>query len=332
MSKRSVTHTCGHEELHYFIRLNAAARDRKIDWLETTICSDCYRSQRAAGHAAEAEVAAEQNQVLGLSTLTGSDKQIAWAESIRSPICAALESCEKDFEPNPELTPAAQEEQSDAIALLVDEVRGQTSAHWWIESGRGLYLSDRGSVLNYLASQIGDRSLTPLAAAEFEVIEARERTEAEAAKRKMSELVALLDSQFSSERLTFDPATNQVVGEIAGHAVVLSSAGGIYAAVSIDGLDTRDRGPLQDKLLAFRSHAEAVLRAARNAERCASLVGLSIASVSKKQQSLTVTLSDGREILGKSSREGWELFYPDHPEVTRLTAEARAWAKKNGVK
>ena len=65
----------------------AADRDRKIAWIaETQRCDDCKAAQRAAE---KAEWDAQAEGRAATSTLTGSDKQVAWAEQVRSHAAAA---------------------------------------------------------------------------------------------------------------------------------------------------------------------------------------------------------------------------------------------------
>ncbi len=53
------------------------------------ICDDCKAAERAAANATNATNAANNNNA-GLPPLTGSDKQIAWAETIRAEKLAAF--------------------------------------------------------------------------------------------------------------------------------------------------------------------------------------------------------------------------------------------------
>lgn len=123
-----------------FIERNRKEADRKSAWAESQgfICSDCQDKQRQAENA----IAAEQNAASGLPVLTGSDKQIAWAEKIRAEkletICQVLAgeldrmmidaywgSAGWHQEPLPVDHPQVDY----AIGLL----KQQTSASWWID-------------------------------------------------------------------------------------------------------------------------------------------------------------------------------------------------------
>ncbi len=76
MTKYTITHECGHtEEIALFGK--SSERDRRIKWLESRPCRDCLRNS-------EIERAKVQGEEFGLPDLTGSEKQIAWAITIRA--------------------------------------------------------------------------------------------------------------------------------------------------------------------------------------------------------------------------------------------------------
>ena len=43
MAKYDITHECGHTETHNLIGPRRD-RERRIQWLETSLCSECYRA------------------------------------------------------------------------------------------------------------------------------------------------------------------------------------------------------------------------------------------------------------------------------------------------
>lgn len=133
MAKYTVKHSCGHAQTHQLYGRHAE-RERKLEWLETTLCSDCFVTERDAQHAAESATAAELNAAAGLPSLTGSEKQIAWAESIRSKFLTELDGLVAKLSPAPELSEVAAGEIRDAIVLLANEPRQQSEARWWIDN------------------------------------------------------------------------------------------------------------------------------------------------------------------------------------------------------
>lgn len=81
--KYTVTYSCGHtHEVQLYGK--TADRERKIKWMEEqAVCPDCYKAQKEA----TAKAQAEEN---GLPALTGSEKQIAWAEILREKALATI--------------------------------------------------------------------------------------------------------------------------------------------------------------------------------------------------------------------------------------------------
>lgn len=127
MAQWTITHSCGHEETHQLYG-PGTDRSRKAAWLETTLCSECYRIELVARREAESAEAIASNADAGLSALTGSAKQIAWAESIRARLIPAMREM---------LAAAIAAAPDDANVPEVQEIaariEGETSAHQWIE-------------------------------------------------------------------------------------------------------------------------------------------------------------------------------------------------------
>lgn len=83
--KYDVTFSCGHTGTVQIFG-TAAEREKKIAWYENyAFCPDCYEKARQE----EVATAAKQAKADGLPALTGSEKQIRWAESIRKEKMAA---------------------------------------------------------------------------------------------------------------------------------------------------------------------------------------------------------------------------------------------------
>jgi hypothetical protein len=84
-----IKHACGHEQIHVLSGY-ASQQERKAKWLRTTNCQTCFVAQKqfAQGSAATAEGAAIAH--LSLAPLVGSDRQAAWATTIRAKRVAAM--------------------------------------------------------------------------------------------------------------------------------------------------------------------------------------------------------------------------------------------------
>lgn len=80
MAKYTVTHTCNHQVDHQ-ITGPVKGRQNRADWLATQPCTACKRGEAT-------QAAAKANSAL--PALEGTDKQIAWAETIRATQVAKL--------------------------------------------------------------------------------------------------------------------------------------------------------------------------------------------------------------------------------------------------
>ena len=124
--KYEISYSCGHQE---DVRLYGSRKDResRADWLANGICSKCYKAEQEAKRQAESAAAAVANSEMGLPKLVGSDKQIAWAESIRKEILSDMPRLNEVVGKNLD-KPGAKE-----YCELRAELLGQTSAGWWID-------------------------------------------------------------------------------------------------------------------------------------------------------------------------------------------------------
>lgn len=132
----TVKHACGHVVTHqiYGGTKNGQARSA---WLATQPCLQCKRD-------AELNAALNANAAAGLPALTGSERQIAWAEQIRHELIPAVErqilgSLEK-------LARATTKHAADqaiydaciaamraAVTAELDALRRRAEARWWID-------------------------------------------------------------------------------------------------------------------------------------------------------------------------------------------------------
>lgn len=110
---------------------NRKLADSKAKWAESQgwICDDCTKAEQAA----ESQKAAERNAAEGLPPLTGTDKQVQWAETLRRhklDQLAALIAGESINGVHP-LTET--DKANPLFQPTVDALRGQDSAAWWID-------------------------------------------------------------------------------------------------------------------------------------------------------------------------------------------------------
>lgn len=140
MAWETITYSCGHTG-EVQVTGKRADRESKKAWHERQKCKECWR-------VAQSKHAAQMNAEAGLPSLTGSEKQIAWAESLRAKwlkkiaddsykrsigydliaIKGIKDACDKMG-----MTP----EKFTAIwDVTVAELTAETSAKFWIENMR----------------------------------------------------------------------------------------------------------------------------------------------------------------------------------------------------
>lgn len=129
MAKYTIEHTCGHEQAHQ-IAGPIKGRESKEQWLKTTVCGECYAAQKRAEKAAENKAAATKNE--DLVPLTGSEKQIAWAESIRAGLVPELVKRRDHYVAQAKA--GAPDKDIDGLAAAFNDVINQPSAGWWIDN------------------------------------------------------------------------------------------------------------------------------------------------------------------------------------------------------
>ena len=87
--EQRITHACGHEQAHYLTGF-ASQQDRKVQWLKTTKCRPCFVAEKTTAQADAASRDGAAIAHLDLPPLSGSERQVAWATSVRASRLAAL--------------------------------------------------------------------------------------------------------------------------------------------------------------------------------------------------------------------------------------------------
>ena len=122
MAKYNVTYKCGHTAT---VQLFGNLDDRysRLDWLATQECPECRRRR---------EFEQAQAQTSGLPELTGSEKQINWATTIRAKFFAVLD----DY--TPQFMAIAVPGKEDAVKAMLDQYRdlltSKTDCRYWIDN------------------------------------------------------------------------------------------------------------------------------------------------------------------------------------------------------
>ena len=110
MAKYDVTYACGHTETVELFG-KTSERERKIKWMEgDCLCPSCCKAKQ------QKEAAA-----FNLPELTGTPKQISWAETLRNKVFR-------------ELNKVFRELSEEAPAEFVDWLKGQTESRFWIDN------------------------------------------------------------------------------------------------------------------------------------------------------------------------------------------------------
>jgi len=117
MAHYTINHTCGHTDR---VQLYGShkARYAEIARRESCVCPDCYRAEQQA--AAQTLTAS----LPPMPSLTGSDKQIAWAETIRANLACEMR----------DIVDRAPEATRDQAQACYDHVVAHTDASWWIDN------------------------------------------------------------------------------------------------------------------------------------------------------------------------------------------------------
>lgn len=123
MAQYHITHTCGHDETVQIYGTNVhGERERKAEWLESKPCRDCERE------------ALRDENLGGAAELTGSDRQVAWANDLRAKAIAevkhTLSKVDTTYATLPQEWKDAQRKSSEAI---IAAMLAETSAKEIIE-------------------------------------------------------------------------------------------------------------------------------------------------------------------------------------------------------
>ena len=109
---RIITHSCGHQEHHFVPGYWACDRDHNAARLAWRKCTSCRAEGRRTAVVRDQLAAGERLGAIDLPPLSGSLRQIAWAETIRRQHLAGLRL---------------------AAPGVVEQAARLRDARWWIE-------------------------------------------------------------------------------------------------------------------------------------------------------------------------------------------------------
>lgn len=122
MAKYDITYSCGHEG-----RVNLIGpvkqREWKLECEAEKLCPECYQAKLQAEREAANKAAAEAAKEMELHELTGTEKQIVWANTLRQTMIQKVSDM-----------PAWYDFKKEDINFALDYVMSQTSASWFIDN------------------------------------------------------------------------------------------------------------------------------------------------------------------------------------------------------
>lgn len=122
MAWYEVTRACGHSEECYLSGPRSGHRWRLARVEPYKLCEECYRAEMEKRHQEENREAAEAARKMNLPRLSGTEKQVAWAETIRLELLDCIHSRLGERFYAPEVY---------AIVEYIKETK--TAASWWID-------------------------------------------------------------------------------------------------------------------------------------------------------------------------------------------------------
>jgi len=133
MAKYGVDYECGHSgEVTLFGP--GKERENKLEWLATTLCPECWQTQKEAERQEAAKAGAQDGMI-------GTEKQIAWAYQIRAKREKEKEELLKEFSrgkkqhceiQGKEWIPELQAQEEKFLAAI-EKIMSEKAAHLWIE-------------------------------------------------------------------------------------------------------------------------------------------------------------------------------------------------------
>lgn len=127
MAKTTITRSCGHTET-VNICGPYAGRERQAQYEATKLCRTCWQAKIDAEKAQANTAAAESAQTAGRPELTGTEKQVAWATTIREAKLADLAILVDRVRAN------VGGEMADITDAVAARIEAQTSASYWIDN------------------------------------------------------------------------------------------------------------------------------------------------------------------------------------------------------
>ena len=123
MAQYTITYECGHTGVVNLFGPHME-RDKKIAWLQTQECPECKKSRIL-------EKVSEITRSKNLPSLSGSEKQISWAEEIRAFFINYYD----------EFAPSVDTSKPELLNIIRDWLISVTESEFWIDN-RGYFNTD----------------------------------------------------------------------------------------------------------------------------------------------------------------------------------------------
>jgi hypothetical protein len=154
MAKYTVTRACGHTET---VVLFGKTKDRewRLENVEPSkLCHECWQKELAEQREKENQEAAEAAREMNLPQLTGSEKQVAWAETIRQKILANIDTF---------IHQEIREERRNDPKLLeaIEHIKSKTDASWWIDHRTADWSWEIKHLLEKAAKEAKEKRMAP---------------------------------------------------------------------------------------------------------------------------------------------------------------------------
>lgn len=198
--------SCG--KLVEIVGQNRRLADERAEYLGSHggLCTDCWKAGRDAVRATENAQAAQSAAASGLPSLTGSEKQTAWANTLRVKMLAQLDELVAHAK-----TVADKKSEDKKVTELVEQIgigadliRAKTAASWWIDNratdSRGLINSLLPEIKSILAARL-TAAATPEEAAQEQA--AQEEALLKPTTPLASQQVAEISCRENCIRITF---------------------------------------------------------------------------------------------------------------------------------
>lgn len=156
-----IKHACEHSVLYPFYGEDDFAWSDRAQQLTQGICRLCAAAEQQQEQQQRSAQARQQAQERGLPPLEGSEKQVAWAETVRLSAFSAIDKVHLWVQ---EINDEAEREDPDywgqvkgGIDKAVSYLEEQTEAKWWIDHRHGIYnhVDSGRSLLSAIAEEMG---------------------------------------------------------------------------------------------------------------------------------------------------------------------------------